>query len=222
MMMSWVVAEVDDVETLVEIVVRGGDTADAGKAKELMTQLYAALEPLVARPRFLGRLGKDVDDRSEIIVRVVRHLWENDFDRLRQFVAARDANPQLKFMTWLRVVAKRVGIDYLRSHPHYKRRYDKDRSRPGEWIDPGTLPPASQVDGGRPPMTDIATARELLAYAERELPRTQYLAIEQWTHHESFDDIATRLQLPGASAAEKLVRAALERLRRQYRPRPKN
>lgn len=183
--------------------------------------LWAAIEPplsrIIAQPRFLGRLGQGEDDRRNIVVAVMARLRADRFARLHLYLEARAQNPRLPFLGWLRVVAKRVGIDYLRSHPDYVRRHEADASRPGYWVTPEALPPPSQLGGARPPVTQRGTANELLAYAEGVIPEAQRRALVMWAQSESFDDIATALGLPSAAAAERVLRAVLERLRRRFR-----
>lgn len=197
-------------------------TEAAGGDEAAWQRLWVAIEPplqrIVAAPSFLGKLGRRDDDRHNIIVAVMSRLRADGFKRLALYLEARTANPKLRFLSWLRVVAKRVGIDYMRAHPDYLRRHDKDASKPGEWVDAGTLPPASQLFGQRPQMTNLGTAHELLAYARSgALPDDQCKAIELWSQSESFEDIARALGLKNSQAAERLVRAALERVRRKYR-----
>jgi len=205
--------EDDEVEVLV--------VAAAAQDESAWQRLWAAIEPplsrIVAQPRFLGRLGQREDDRRNIVVAVMARLRADGFSRLRMYLDARTANPRLRFISWLRVVAKRVGIDYLRAHPDYVRRHDKDASRPGMWVDAGTLPPASQLFGERPPVTTRGTARELLRYAAGAIPDEQRRALELWAQSESFEDIARTLSLKNGQEAERMVRAAIERLRRRFR-----
>jgi DNA-directed RNA polymerase specialized sigma24 family protein len=207
--------DVDDagVEDLV-VAAAGGDEE---AWKKLWAEIEAPLSKIIARPSFLGRLGMQEDDRREIVLRVMARVRADEFKRLHQYLDVRRHNEALRFMSWLRVVAKRVGIDYMRAHPNYKRRHDADPSRPGEWIDPGTLPPASQLVGGRPPVTNTGTARELLEYAAGAIPDDQLRAITLWSQSESFEEIAKALGLANPNTAEKMVRAALERLRRKFR-----
>ena len=183
-------------------------------------RLWAAIEPpllrIVAQPRFLGRLGQRDDDRHNIVVAVMARLRADGFRRLRLYLEAKQGNSRLRFLSWLRVVAKRVGIDYLRAHPDYLRRDDSQASTPGEWVELRTLPPASGIGGERPPVTNTGTARELLRYAAGVIPPQQMRALELWAASESFDDIAQALGLGSPGEAEKVVRAAIERLRRKY------
>jgi DNA-directed RNA polymerase specialized sigma24 family protein len=200
-------------EGLVEEAAAGSETA----WQALWVHLEPTLSRIVAQPRFLGRLGQREDDRRNIVVAVMARLRADKFVRLNQYLAARAANPRLRFTSWLRVVAKRVGIDYLRAHPDYVRRHDADRSKPGEWVDAGTLPPASQLVGERPPVTDRGTAQQLLQFAAGAIPELQRRALTLWVQSEPFDAIASALGLATTGEAEKIVRAALERLRRQFR-----
>jgi DNA-directed RNA polymerase specialized sigma24 family protein len=182
----------------------------------LWTEIEPQLARIVAQPRFLGRLGQRDDDRSNIVVAVMARLRADRLNRLRLYLAAKRENPRLRFMSWLRVVAKRVGIDYMRAHPEYVRRTRDDASTPGRWIEPATLPPASQLAGERPPVTDLATVRELLDVV-RTFPLEQRRALELWARSESFAAIATALGMAAATDAERLVRSAIERLRRHHR-----
>lgn len=203
-------------ETLEQLVV-----AAAGEDEAAWQALWSAVEPplsrIIAQPRFLGRLGGREDDRRNIVVAVMARLRADRYARLRLYLDAKRANPRLRFVSWLRVVAKRVGIDYLRSHPDYVRRHDANASKPGRWVDAEELPPASQIVGGRPPVTDLGTAQELLSYAAGVIPPDQRRALELWAQSESFEDIARTLGLANAAAAERVVRAVIERLRRRFR-----
>ena len=81
-----------------------------------------------------------------------------------------------------------------------------------------TLPSASKLPGERPPYTNRGTALEVLRYAAGTVPEPQLSALEMWAQSASFDEIARELTLPeGATGAERLVRAAIERLRRRFR-----
>jgi hypothetical protein len=206
----------EDLEALVQRVADG----DADAWQRLWSAVEPQLSRLVANPSFLARLGQREDDRRNVIVEVMARLRADDFQRLWLFLDARRANPQLRLMTWLRVVAKRVGIDYLRGHPDYlDRRRDRDRgdAAAGAWIDPATLPPASQLPGERPPVTNRGTAAQLLRFAADTIPDVQRRALEMWVLSESYEEIARRLELADAGEAERTVRAAIERLRRRFR-----
>ena len=206
----------DEVHGLVALVAAGDEAA--------WQRLWATIRPMLVRlveqPRFLGRLGQREDDRENIIVDVMARLRADGFARLKRYADAKDKNPDLRFYSWLRVVAKRVGIDYLRRHPDYiDRRHEAEGSAPGAWVEAGTLPSDSRLRGDRPPVTMRGTARKLLDYAAGAIPDVHRRALELWVHGEAFADIAAATGLSSASEAEKAVRAAIERLRRRFRDR---
>jgi DNA-directed RNA polymerase specialized sigma24 family protein len=200
-----------DLETLVERTIDGDEAA----WRELWGAVEPTLQATVRRPSFLGRLAQNEDDCRNIVVEVMSRLRADDCGRLRQFLEARRLSPTLQFVAWLVVVAKRVAIDYLRAHDDYiDRRHEKDASRPGAWRDVGPLPSDSLLPGGRPQYTNQGAAHELLQFADAELPAEQRAALEAWLAGATFEEIAAG---GDAREAEKLVRAALRRLRRQFR-----
>ena len=209
---------VDEVQ--LEVLVARVAGGDAIAWRELWEDVEPWLEKLVGNPRFLGRVGQREDDRSNIILEVMARLHSDGFHRLKLYAETRHTTPQLKFKPWLRVVAKRVGIDYLRGHQNYvDRRRDPNRgSAPGQWVEAGPLPPHSELGGERPPMTNRGTALELLRYAADSVPEPGLSALELWTQSAGYPEIARELEIEGgAEGAEKLVRAAIERLRRRFR-----
>lgn len=201
-----------DADALVARIVVGDDAA--------WHVLWASVEPVLARvianPRFLGWLGSDEDDRRDMIVAVMARLRADGCARLHRYLASRAGNPKLTFIAWLRVVTKRVGIDYLRAHPHYVRQCAASRSRPGRWVRPRPLP-ASHLLGKRAAMTTRLTARRILETTGPALPEAQRRAVELWSAGEDMEQIAAALGLASKREAERVVRAGLERLRRAYR-----
>lgn len=190
-------------DTDLDQLVAAAAAGDANAWHVLWAELEPPLARIVAQPQFLGRLGGREDDRRNIVVAVMARLRADRFHRLQLYLSAKRDNPALKFLTWLRVVAKRVGIDYLRAHPEYLR---------GEraWVEPGTLPSGL---GERPPITNRGTAAELLAVADGEQRR----ALELWAASADYAEIARAMGLADSTAAERLVRAAVEKLRRRFR-----
>lgn len=80
---------------------------------------WTALEPLIdrrlraifAEPRW-GTLPEE--RRRALHAEVIARLRDADHHRLRLYLAAVHDRPALSLTAWLRVVAKRVRIDYLR------------------------------------------------------------------------------------------------------------
>jgi DNA-directed RNA polymerase specialized sigma24 family protein len=184
--------------------------------------LWKAVEPrlysLTRRPSFLARISQNEDDCRNIVVDVLAALQADDFARLRLFLEARRRNPGLPFFAWLAVVTKRLAIDYMRRQEGYQDLRARTGDGPkGAWRLITALPPASQLPGARPPVTSRGTAAELLTYARGCMPPVQAEAIHHWLLGERFEDIARTLGLGGGREAERLVRAALERLRHHFR-----
>jgi hypothetical protein len=72
------------------------------------------------------------------------------------------------------------------------------------------------VEANQPSSTHAQLARELLDYAARELEPAQFAALRRWLEGVTFDELAGELGLSGPRDAERIVRAALARLRRQF------
>ena len=91
----------------------------AARDEHAWNRLWASIEPplvrLLAQPHFLGDQDACDDDRHHIVVAVHARLRADRFHRLHVYLEAKRANPRLRFSSWLRVVAKRAGIDYLRA-----------------------------------------------------------------------------------------------------------
>ena len=176
------------------------------------------LSALVRQPRFLARLSRQEDDCRGVVLAVMEKLRESDHRRLKLFLKARNQDRGLSFLAWLAVVAKRVGIDYLRAHPEYlDQRRQRGAEAAGAWVDVQALPSEWRLPGLRPPVTAAGTAREMLAFARKELPDQQQQALVLWTQGAHPAEIARALGLAEPAAAERVVRAALERLRRKFR-----
>jgi DNA-directed RNA polymerase specialized sigma24 family protein len=177
--------------------------------------------PLAAMIRqfHMGRISHEEDERRAVILEVMARLRVDGFRRLRQFVEASARDPKLALLPWLKVVARRVAIDQMRAHPSYVvgRRDEAGGRGTGAWKDPKSLPPPSLLPGERPAMTRDGTARQMLAYAREALPEPQYRALALKVQGEEPSAIAAALDLADAAAAERLVRAAMERLRRRFR-----
>jgi DNA-directed RNA polymerase specialized sigma24 family protein len=203
-----------DIDGLVTDTLAGDESAWQRLWQAVEPTLYATLR----RPHVLGRLSQSEDDCRNIVVEVMGRLRADRFERLGQFAETRRQNPAVPFMGWLVVVAKRVAIDYMRGHEAYvDRRHEKDASSPGAWREIRTLPADSQLPGVRPAVTGRGTARELFAFAGAELPVEQRAALAAWLEGATFAEIAAG---GDPKQSEKLVRAALVRLRRRFRDEP--
>ena len=67
----------------------------------------------------LGRISNDEDERRGVVLEIMSRLREGQFRRLKLFLQARALEKRLSLMPWLKVVTRRVAIDYLRAHPNF-------------------------------------------------------------------------------------------------------
>lgn len=189
-------------------------TGDEAAWQRLWKLIEPRLLAFVRRRTFVGVTGRE-DDMRDVVVAVMARLREDDFRRLRGKPAG------AAFMPWLIVVAKRVAIDCLRAHPDYvdRRRSARGDEAPGEWVAPVALAGEREISAGRPPMTNRVLARQILRYADGALDAAQRRALELWAEQRSVEEIVADLALEGPEEAERLVRSAVERLRRRFRER---
>lgn len=151
-------------------------------------ELWAVVEPMLVRivknPRFVGRVGQREPDLENVVREVAARLREDNAERLRLYVAARRDNPKLHFETWLRVVAKRAGIDYVQGAAE-----TEDAALSGE-------------------RTALLLQRAIVLLDEIELS-----ALELWVQSASFQQIADEVTGGDVYAARAAVDRALTRLR---------
>jgi DNA-directed RNA polymerase specialized sigma24 family protein len=204
-------------EELISAVIAGDPAAWSRFWLELEPRLHA----IAGKRRFTGPLSELEDERHNIVAAVMTRLRAHDFRRLRDFLVARAQPGSRSFQTWIVTFAVRTAIDYVRTHPEYQRpaRNDEaaERASGPRWA--GFEPPPDSKSAPAAPGVDVprlVTAQRILARAPHLLTREQYEALMLWLSDEEHDEIARALGLPNADAAEKLVRAAVKRLRRYY------
>jgi DNA-directed RNA polymerase specialized sigma24 family protein len=182
--------------------------------------LWQRLDPVLhglIRSFRLGRISRSPDERRAVVVEVMARLSADGYRRLRLFTEAQTRDSTMSLLPWLKVVARRTAIDVMRAHPAFTRRSAPPDGAGDRWTDPHSLPAASLLPGARPAFTRDGTAREMLAHARRVLPERQFQALVLKLSGEPIADIARTLALSGPDEAERMVRAALERLRRRFR-----
>ena len=203
-----------DLEELVVDAVAGNEAA----WWLLWEHVEPRLERLLKNPRVTGRLSTDEDDVRNILVTVMEKLRDENSRRLRSYLETRGEKSG-GFEAWLVVVTKRVAIDYMRAHHDYvdHRKNLEATGAKGEWVIPKELPSDSLLVGSRPPVTTRGAALTLLRYAYDTLPKDQMAALELWILNTPYSGIAEKLNMESAEAANKFVRAGLERIRRRFR-----
>lgn len=192
-------------------------SGDASAWKALVVELEPHLMALLRRSRTLGPLRNSIDDCRAVMISVLERLSKDDFRGLRLFQPWAEANPGKDFGDWVRIVTVNIARDHMSSRLG-------ERSTTDDAVNKRMLNTLASMlptgDDGRlafrPAMTNAQMARELLEYAARSLESTQLKALRRWMDGASHDEIATELGLATPRDADKIVRAALARLRRQF------
>ncbi len=194
---------------LLRLILRGDEVA-------WMT-LFSRFGPLVERiartNRSMGSYRGSEDDVRNVMAQVFERLRRDDFRALRSYAAWHEKNPAKGFIDWLTIVTVNVVRNYVASKLGAP---NSDRTSLKQLVN--TL--AESVDGEGPVVlphiTTRETARRILEYARDHLPEDQLAALGAWLEGLSSAEIAVELELHDARTAERLVRAALARLRRQF------
>lgn len=191
---------------------------DTSAWHELVARLEPQLLRLLRRSRALGPLRRNLDDCRTVMLNVLERLKKDDYRGLRLFQLWADANPGKDFGDWIRIVATNVARDHVSSRLGSAGRGTDEPLNKRMLNTLASLLPEDddQRLAFRPLMTNVQLARELLEYAARALDPAQFLALRRWLDGSSFDELAAELGLASPRDADKVVRAALAKLRRQF------
>jgi len=149
---------------------------------------------LLRRSRTLGPLRHNIDACRAVMISVLERISNDNFHGLRLWVQWANAHPGKDFGDWIRILTMDVARDHMI-----------------QMLD-AMLP---TDDDDRLSIT-LRMSRELCEYAALWLESTQLHALHRWIGGASLDQIARELRLATALDADKLVRAALARLRRHF------
>jgi DNA-directed RNA polymerase specialized sigma24 family protein len=196
-------------EEIVSRVVRG-DTA----AWMSLFSKYGPVVTAIARTnRAMGSYRAE-DDVRNVMAQVFERLRRHDYRALRTFAAWREKN-QKTFSDWITIVTVNVIRNYIVAKLGAPQ---ADRSSVKQMVN--TFADGLQLDGDepivRPQMTNRETAHQILEYAQDHLAEDQMAVLAGWLEGSSFDELAAELHLPDGRAADKLLRSALAKLRRQF------
>ncbi|MCE9575172.1 MAG: sigma-70 family RNA polymerase sigma factor [Deltaproteobacteria bacterium] len=183
-------------EALVDQVL-GGAPGAWGALAELV---HGHILDLCRRRRWVANAPTAADLHREVALRVLEKLHAGDYAALRQWAAARDRYPDARFTAWLGAVASNALIDLTR------------RTRTTEELaeEPAAIALA--------PGDAIDLARVVRALTHDQFPADQRTAIAMWLRGHDAAAIAAELGLGDSAAANRLLHAARERLRRAMRP----
>ncbi len=181
-------------------------------------ELVAELEPQLIELLRRGPLRHNLDDCRAVMLNVLERLKKDDFRGLRLFRPWADANPEKDFGDWIRIVTVNMARDHVSSRLGVAARAADEAPINKRMLNTlaSLLPSDDRRLAFRPLMTDAQLARELLEYAHGALEPLQFQALRRWMDGASFDELAAELSLTTPRDADKLLRAALARLRRHF------
>ena len=193
--------------SLVDRVLVGAPGAWAALAEAVHAQVLE-----VCRRRRWGAGSPHAADlHREVALRVLEKLHASDYAALRAWAAARDRYPDARFAAWLGAVASNALVDQVRASPDFVRRRDGS-SRRTEAV--ATSPLGEHAAASIDPPRAAELARIVRVIAADDFPADQRAALALWLRGHDAAAIAVELGLGSAVAAEKLLHAARERLRR--------
>ncbi len=187
---------------------------DEPSCRALIEHLWPNWLRIVAASKSLAQLPPSEDHAHNVVANLVEKIGRPGGKGLRLYRLWREKNADKDFGDWIRIVTANAVRDYVRA----------ERRDAGGWVDPGpkrllnefASSPLLERLGIRPPITAAQTVRQLLAFAEQNLPAAQLRALSHWLDGADFDEIGERMELAGADAARKLMRAAIATLRRHF------
>src|SRR5262249_23298222 len=143
----------------------------------------------------------------------------NDAHGLARYAPWRERHADKTFVDWICIVTSNVVRDHVRERMGDAALFEVPSAK--RLLNEFAQSPALAERGARPPLTNAQTARELFEFAQKRLPSDQTRALVLWVEGASFDEIAAELALASDDAAEKLVRAAVAVLRREFGSAPR-
>jgi DNA-directed RNA polymerase specialized sigma24 family protein len=191
-----------------------GKAADGDQAawSEMVERLWPALGKLVQSSRSMGG-ARSEDDVRDVQTKLLTKLGGRGGRGLKLYATWRGRHPDKTFEDWLRIVVKNairdsarqaLGASGAKGEPSVKRLLNEFASSP-----------ALESIGVRPPITAAQTARQLLEFSRKFLPKEQYRALTRWLEGDSFEEIGESCEVT-PEAARLLVRAAVAVLRRHF------
>jgi hypothetical protein len=177
---------------------------------------YGPIVAAIARTnRSMGSYRGNEDDVRNVMAQVFERLRRDDYRALRTFAPWREKNAGKAFNDWLTIVT----VNVIRNYIAKKLGAPKDDGKSAKQL---VNTYADAIVAGvdeplvRPQMTNKETANQILEYAREHLAEEQLAVLAGWLEGSSFDELATELALGDAKAADKLLRSALAKLRRQF------
>jgi DNA-directed RNA polymerase specialized sigma24 family protein len=182
---------------------------DESARQALWVEAFPLICAKAATFRLASRLARSVDDRRDVAVDVLERLCAGGFVHLRDFLDDGGAG-EGSFPKWLTTLASNATVSHVRAHPEHL-----GSTATGHCWAP-KVPVSPRLEGrSRDPCPGI-DARRILEQAPHLLTRAQLEALDLHLLGWSDEEIAGELGLADEHAADRLVHAAVNRLRRRF------
>jgi RNA polymerase sigma factor (sigma-70 family) len=197
-------------EKLTALAIGGDDAA----GRQLVQHLWPAWITMVRQSRSMGSLARSEDGVHDVVARLIEKIGRPKGRGLRLYPPWRERNPGKTFEDWIRIVTKNAIRDYVRARvgapPSHAGEISAKRLL-NEFASSSTF----EERGIRPPFTAAQTARELLDFAQSQLPPDQLAALKAWLQGANFEDIASSARTT-PDHVRRVLRAGVATLRRQF------
>jgi hypothetical protein len=169
---------------------------------------------MVRANRSMGPLARSEEHVHNVVGRLVEKLGRPDGRALQRYGEWRKTHRDRTFEDWIKIVTKNAIRDYVRRQLGRPAVSD-ERITPTHLLNELAGSPLIESLGVRPPITAAQTARELLEFADANLPAEQVGALRLWLSGADDDEIA-RAHGISPIDARKLLRAGVAVLRRRF------
>jgi hypothetical protein len=197
---------------LIRVILAGQE----GAWTALVTVLHPRIDAIVRASHSLGPLRAADDHCRTAATNVLAKLARNQYRALSLVEHWLVARPDKAFDDWLTIVCTNVVREYV-GQQLGQRRDDGSNKR---WLHTlaAALPEGDDTPAVRAPLTDLRMASEIMQFAAEHLPVEQVTALSAWLQQRDFAEIGKIAGLSDehARGGERLVRAALARLRREF------
>lgn len=196
--------------------------------QEFVTVVYSALDRWLRNPGFMNWKHAVDDHCAEVCLLALEKLERDNYANLRTFFQRCQGRRDERcayFKNWLRLMVKRLAIDYLRGHPEYMRRPANPRKSQGPRA--AGNPASAQRWRVRQSYTtgkgtycpdNIPTirAKRCLEYLDRTIPGRYRQIVDRRASGASTGRLAREMGLTGRTATKNLLARA--DVRHKYRP----
>lgn len=200
-------------EPTLSALARAVASGDASLWPDLVAKVHPLAVALCKQRRIAG--GRE-DLAGDCALRVLDILAASDHAALRRYCDAADRLAELSFEAWLSTIVSHAAVDVVRGLPGASRRRDGGGKRVVELATIEPFDEHANAATGIAVENAIELRRIISLIVSPEFPERQRRVLALWLDGHRASEIAELLDLEGSRSAEKLLRAARQRLRRLH------